>query len=113
MRSADAIALGLSGLPANAAVAAFDWARARAVLERWAMARRCRNWRPHRPRAPPTRVDTPRRGVDLPARILQLLAEVIGADDVQALDSTVPLVALGLDSLNACVAAADQDRIQL
>ena len=43
LRSADAIALGLSGLPGNAAVAAFDWDRARAVLGRWATARRCRN----------------------------------------------------------------------
>ena len=33
--------------------------------------------------------------------LLTLLADVIGADDVQALDTTVPLVALGLDSLNA------------
>ncbi len=39
--------------------------------------------------------------MDLPQRALQLLADVIGADDPQALDSTVPLVALGLDSLNA------------
>ncbi len=33
--------------------------------------------------------------------LLTLLADVIGADDIEALDATVPLVALGLDSLNA------------
>jgi mycobactin polyketide synthetase MbtD len=38
---------------------------------------------------------------DVRQRALQLLAEVIGADDLQALDSTTPLVAMGLDSLNA------------
>ena len=32
MRSTDAITLGLSGLPGNVAVAAFDWDRARAVF---------------------------------------------------------------------------------
>ena len=40
-------------------------------------------------------------GVTVEQILLAMLADVIGADDVQALDATVPLVALGLDSLNA------------
>ncbi len=100
MRSADAIALGLSGLPANAAVAAFDWARARAVLGTLGYGPTLSQLKTPPAESTPALADT-RGAVDLPARILHLLAEVIGADDVQALDSTVPLVALGLDSLNA------------
>ena len=101
MRSADAIALGLSALPGNVAVAAFDWDRARDVFGTLGYG--------------PTLsqlVSSPTKSfaesaaqttdvTDLPQRALQLLADVIGADDLQALDSTVPLVALGLDSLNA------------
>ncbi|WP_286131856.1 nocobactin polyketide synthase NbtC [Mycobacterium sp. IS-1556] len=98
MRSADAITLGLSGSPRNIMVAAFDWERAGAVLGTLGYG--------------PTLsqlVATVARNAEEPARraggpttpILQLLAEVIGAGDVQAVDSTAPLVALGLDSLNA------------
>ncbi len=108
MRSSDAIALGLSALPATAAVAAFDWERVRevfatlgygptlsqlgnvakkAVLEHAAFE--------------PVEAEPVAAVADLPQRLLQLLADVIGADDLQALDSSLPLVALGLDSLNA------------
>ena len=100
MRSADAIAFGLSELPAVAAVAAFDWDRARAVLSTL-------GYGPTLSQLTTTRAEDvavvapPAGTADLPRRTLHLLAEAIGADDPHALDSTVPLVALGLDSLTA------------
>ncbi len=100
MRSADAIALGLSGLPGNAAVAAFDWDRARAVFGTL-------GYGPTLSQLVTTQTESTATSAasaevaDVPRRVLQLLAEVIGADDVEALDTAVPLVALGLDSLNA------------
>ncbi|HEX9834971.1 MAG TPA: nocobactin polyketide synthase NbtC [Mycobacterium sp.] len=100
MRSADAIALGLSGLPETVAVAAFDWERARdvfAALGYGPTLSQLVSSRPESTAASAQHVDV----LELPLRALQLLGEVIGADDLQALDSTLPLVALGLDSLNA------------
>jgi mycobactin polyketide synthetase MbtD len=100
MRSDDAIALGLGGLPGNAAIAAFDWDRARAVLGALGYGPTLSKLEtPHTEAPAPTavRVDT----VDPSSRMVQLLADAIGAEDPQALDSTVPLVALGLDSLTA------------
>jgi mycobactin polyketide synthetase MbtD len=102
MRSTEAIAFGLSGLPVNAAVAAFDWDRAHAVLGAMGYGptlSRLATRQVIRQTAVVPAETAPRS--DLPARVLQLLADVIGADDLQALDTTVPLVALGLDSLNA------------
>jgi mycobactin polyketide synthetase MbtD len=100
MRSEDAIALGLSGLPENAAVTAFDWDRARAVFGTLGYGPTLSQLVTMQTAA--TAVSAPTaRVADLPQRVLQLLAEVIGVEDLRALDSTVPLVALGLDSLNA------------
>ena len=99
MRSADAIALGLSGLPANAAVAAFDWDRARTVFATLGYGPTLSGLVTRQTPAVVPAEATPRS--DVPQRVLHLLAEVIGADDPRALDTTVPLVALGLDSLNA------------
>ncbi len=100
MRSADAIAFGLSGLPGNAAVAAFDWDRARAAFA--ALGYGPTLSRPASAQATRTTDFAPAaEKADMPERMLRVLAEAIGADDPQALDSTVPLVALGLDSLTA------------
>lgn len=95
MRSEDAITLGLSGLPVNAAVAAFDWDRARAVLGTLGYGPTLSQLATR-----PT-VVIPAQTSNLPQRVLQLLADVVGADDPQALDTTAALVALGLDSLTA------------
>ena len=100
MHSADAIAFGLSGLPSVAAVTAFDWGRAREVLSTLGYGPTLSQLAT----APATGVSVTAEPVgvaDLPRRMLHLLADAIGADDPQALDSTVPLVALGLDSLTA------------
>jgi|GEM_PF-702727 len=93
MRSADAIALGLGGLRRNAVVAAFDWDRAAAVLGAlgYGPTLSCLTAAPVH-NAPAT---------DAAEKIPALLAELLGADDQDALDRTVPLVALGLDSLTA------------
>ncbi|AEV74835.1 methyltransferase family protein,acyltransferase family protein,phosphopantetheine-containing protein [Mycolicibacterium rhodesiae NBB3] len=100
MRSQDAIALGLGGLPGNAAVAAFDWDRARAVLSALGYGPTLSQLKSTREEASAVPAESADE-VDVPRRMLQLLAEALGADDPQALDSTVPLVALGLDSLTA------------
>ncbi len=100
LRSSNAIALGLSGLPGNAAVAAFDWDRARTVLGALGygpMLSQLVTAESENVAVPAAAPGAP----DVRQRALQLLAEVIGADDLQALDSTTPLVAMGLDSLNA------------
>jgi mycobactin polyketide synthetase MbtD len=99
MSSADAIPLGLSELPANAAVAGFDWERAGEAFATLGYGPTLS--RLTTPQNTPTVASpTPVAG-DVAQRMLRLLADVIGAEDVQALDGTVPLVALGLDSLNA------------
>jgi mycobactin polyketide synthetase MbtD len=100
MCSQDAIALGLGGLPGNAAVAAFDWDRARAVLSGLGYGPTLSQLKSTHEEASAVPTESA-DAVDLPRRMLQLLAEALGADDPQALDSTVPLVALGLDSLTA------------
>lgn len=100
MRSVDAISLGLSRLPGTVAIAAFDWERARDVFGTLGYGPTLSQLMNSQAKSTPVAAQ-PADVVDLPQRVLQLLAEVIGADDVDVLDTTVPLVALGLDSLNA------------
>ncbi|WP_051028928.1 nocobactin polyketide synthase NbtC [Nocardia takedensis] len=107
MASADAIARGLGGLRDNAVVAAFDWERGRTVLGAFGygpvLSELTNPPDVDRPSASgPARVAA--RAVpagDVPGRVRRLLAEIIGADDVDTIDSTKPLVAIGLDSLQA------------
>lgn len=101
MASADAIALGLSGLPGNAIVAAFDWERGRSVLDAYGYGQVL-----HDLRTPASAAETPSRPTppttaDIGGRVVGVLTEVLGAGDSDALDITRPLVALGLDSLQA------------
>lgn len=98
MRSQEAITLGLSDLPGTAAVVAFDWERTRTVFDDLGYGPTLSQLAPTATTETTTQV--PRAGSVRP-RMLQLLAEVIGADDPQALDGSAPLVAVGLDSLNA------------
>ncbi|MFC8527723.1 nocobactin polyketide synthase NbtC [Nocardia sp. NPDC057227] len=108
MESADALALGLGGLRTDAAVAAFDWERGRNILAAFgygplladlktpvAPARRA----PAAAPAEPAPVAGPTG--DVAARVATLLAGIIGADDPGSIDGTRPLVAIGLDSLQA------------
>ncbi|WP_198290975.1 nocobactin polyketide synthase NbtC [Mycobacterium sp. 155] len=99
MPSTVAIELGLSRLPATAAVVAFDLDRARSRFDLLGYGPTLSELaQPVEPRVVPV-VD--RDEPDVRQRLLSLFAEVIGLDDLQALDSTAPLVASGLDSLNA------------
>lgn len=100
IRSEDAIALGLSGLTGNAAVVAFDWDRARPAFAELGYGPTLSQLsipEPQHTVAP----QAPPGDLDLLQRLVRLLAEIIGVEDVQALDSSAPLVAVGLDSLNA------------
>ncbi|MEV6427913.1 nocobactin polyketide synthase NbtC [Nocardia sp. NPDC051463] len=105
MDSADAIELGLAGLPHNAIVAAFDWDRGRSVLGAFGYGPVLSGLRtPSEPGSGPTPVVAPAQaqaGTDVSGWLARLLAEIIGAEDLDMIDSTRPLVAIGLDSLQA------------
>ncbi|MDP7733884.1 nocobactin polyketide synthase NbtC [Mycobacterium paragordonae] len=101
MRPADALAVNVSGLRGNAIVAAFELHRARSVLEacgRGSLLSQL-NSAAQRPAEPPAR---PREnGAGLSQRLVSLLAQAIGADSADTIDIAVPMVAIGLDSLQA------------
>lgn len=96
MDSASAISLGLRGHNDNAIIAALDWDRSRGALDDYG----------YGPTLSYLTTPTTAEGgqvadVDLPQRMVQLLGEVIGVDDHESIDSAQPLVASGLDSLQA------------
>lgn len=96
MSPADALTLGMGRLHRNALVAAFDLARARPMLEAYGYGPLISQL------ASP--VVTSHAGavqMDLLQRLTRLLADAIGADGVDTIDTTTPLVAIGLDSLQA------------
>ncbi|WP_444543673.1 nocobactin polyketide synthase NbtC [Nocardia transvalensis] len=101
MRSEDAIALGLSGLAQNSLVTAFDWDRGRSVLGQYGYGPVLSQLETPEAVVPEPVVNTVAPAADAPQRLLQLLAEVIGADDLGTIDTARPLVAVGLDSLQA------------
>ncbi|MFD0365985.1 nocobactin polyketide synthase NbtC [Nocardia sp. GCM10030253] len=105
MRSADAIALGLGGLRQNAIVAAFDWDRGRSVLGAFGYGPVLSGLAtPSVVSDAPLPISVPGQasaGTDVPEWMVRVLAEIIGADDLDMIDSTKPLVAIGLDSLQA------------
>lgn len=96
MSPADALSLGMSRLRRNAIVAAFDLERARSALETY-------GYGPLLSQLASPAVETPTAVVnsDRPQRFMKLLVEAIGVDDIDSIDTTVPLVAIGLDSLQA------------
>ncbi|OBB10788.1 polyketide synthase [Mycobacteriaceae bacterium 1482268.1] len=98
MRPADALAVGMKPLRRNAIVAAFDLTRARSVLQT------CGRGELLAQLESPATVDGPAAGpgdAEVSQRFLRLLAETIGVDGVDTIDKTVPMVAIGLDSLQA------------
>lgn len=103
MRSEDAVTLGLRGPRENTIVTAFDWDRGRSVLGQYGygpVLSQLETPEPvHADPGPETRAPVAETAV--PQRLLQLLAEVIGADDPATIDTARPLVAVGLDSLQA------------
>lgn len=104
MASADAIALGLGGLRGNAVVAALDWSRGRAVLSAFGYGPLLSTLETpvaetvSATAAPAPAIDA---AADVPGHMVRLLAEILGADDLDTIDNTRSLVALGLDSLQA------------
>nr|WP_281374057.1 nocobactin polyketide synthase NbtC [Mycobacterium vicinigordonae] len=105
MAPADALRVGMTRLATNAAVAAFDLDRARSVLAtcgRDSLLSQLSE--PESQPAPQARAVAP-VAVETPARashrLLSLLAEAIGVDNADAIDTTVPMVVIGLDSLQA------------
>jgi mycobactin polyketide synthetase MbtD len=95
MRSADAVALGLSGLRGNAVIAAFDWDRARNVFGLLGYGSTLSQLTT----LPPQQKAS--GALDVRQHLVRLLADVMGAEDLEGLDSARPLVAIGLDSLHA------------
>ncbi|WP_408637759.1 nocobactin polyketide synthase NbtC [Nocardia bovistercoris] len=105
MRPEDAIALGLGARDGNVIVAGFDWDRARSALDAYGYGPLLSQLTTPSITARVTTPQTPAVSghdqVDLSNRLVKLLAEVIGVDDADSIDTTVPMVALGLDSLQA------------
>ena len=96
----DALALGLSRLPGDAIAAAIDLDRARLVLDTCGRASLLAALEPPTATPAPTAAARDDSG-DVSQRFLTLLAGTIGVDGVDAIDTTVPMVAIGLDSLQA------------
>jgi mycobactin polyketide synthetase MbtD len=106
MAAADALALGTSRLRGNAIVAAFDLARARSVLETCGHAPLLSQLTSSvadaaAPIAAPAEAQTRVAETDLSQQLISLLAGAIGVDNTDMIDTTVPMVAIGLDSLQA------------
>ncbi|MFW0789326.1 nocobactin polyketide synthase NbtC [Gordonia sp. CPCC 205333] len=120
----DAIAVAQSLSPGNAIVTAFDWERGRSVLSSFgygpllstlsnpATAVPVPTPAPvpaptpaptpvPTPALSPTPVPAPAGGVDAAGRLLAMIGQVIGVVDLASIDTARPLVALGLDSLQA------------
>ncbi|QNI07736.1 SDR family NAD(P)-dependent oxidoreductase [Mycobacterium kubicae] len=107
MRPADAIAAGLTTpFRSNAIVASFDLERARSVLETCGRATLLSQLNapavePAVPTEDAGRAPEPVADTQVSKRLLGLLAGAIGIDSVDKLDPTIPMVAIGLDSLQA------------
>jgi len=103
MTPADALAVGMTGFHGNAIVLAYDFDRARPMLEAYGygplISQLSQLTRPAGP--PPVEVQAPVSDSDISRRLLDLLATAIGADRAENIDPTIPLVAIGLDSLQA------------
>ncbi len=93
MASHDAVALGMRRFGGNAVVAAFELDRARSALD--ACGRASLLAQLDDP-APVAVAETA-----VPHRLLALVAQAIGVDNAETIDTQAPLVALGLDSLQA------------
>ncbi len=103
MRPAEALALGMSRLQGNSIVVAFDVAQARSVFGLYGYGPLLSGLQAHNGSDRP---DTPERQTSAPsgdvrARMISLLSDVIGNDRVDTIDTTAPMVALGVDSLQA------------
>lgn len=101
MHPADALAVDVTGLRDNMIIAAFELDRARSVLDACGRGSLLSQLNSAAPRTaePPPRDREITSG--LSHRLVSLLAQAIGADSVEAIDTGIPMVAIGLDSLQA------------
>ncbi len=103
MRPADALAVGMGRQAENTLVGAFDLAQARAVLDVFGYGPLLSEL--EEKTAPPEPAEVVRYAAVVPenrsVHLVQLLAEVIGADHADSIDTAMPMVAMGLDSLQA------------
>ncbi|MGH3956800.1 MAG: nocobactin polyketide synthase NbtC [Mycobacterium sp.] len=103
MRPADALAVGMGRHTGNTLVGAFDLTQAREVLGVFGygplLSELADDSRPaaHTTIIRPSAVAPENRS----GHLIQLLAEVIGADHADSIDTAMPMVAMGLDSLQA------------
>ncbi len=96
MTPADALAVGLKNFHGNAIVLAYDFDLARPVLEAYGYGPLI-----SRLSAPPAEVHSVVAHSDVPGRLLSLLATAIGVERAENIDISAPMVAIGLDSLQA------------
>ncbi len=106
MPPADALAVGMRPFHGNAIALAYDFDRARPMLEAYGygplISRLSQPSQPPQPKSPtPIEVQSPVADSDVSRRLLGLLATAIGADRAENIDTTLPMVAIGLDSLQA------------
>jgi mycobactin polyketide synthetase MbtD len=99
MSPADALAVGIARLRSNALVLALDFARARPVLEAFGYGPLISQLTS--PDGENSETPAPVEKTGPRDRLMKLLAQAIGADRADTIDATVPMVALGLDSLQA------------
>ena len=97
MEPADALAIDLTRLRGNAVVTSFDLDRARSVLDTCGRASLLAEL------SEPVAAVTaqPAESADITGRFVTMLAETIGAGGADTIDLTIPMVAIGLDSLQA------------
>jgi mycobactin polyketide synthetase MbtD len=99
MASHDALALGMGRFHGNAIVAAFELDRARSVLQACGRASLLSQLDAQAAEVPEAPVPVAEAGA--PHRLRTLVAQAIGVDRAETVDAETPMVALGLDSLQA------------
>lgn len=103
MRPADALGVGMGDHRGNTLVGSFDLVQARAMLGVFGYGPLLSELKDTATVVTPAKTAPPAVAVpeDRPGHLVQLLAEVIGADHADSIDTTMPMVAMGLDSLQA------------
>jgi mycobactin polyketide synthetase MbtD len=104
MSPADALAVGMTRFRGNAIVLAYDFDRARPILEAYGYGPLVSQLtsRVAETSAPLAKASqSPAAETDVSRRLMNLLAQAIGVDSVENIDTTIPMVAIGLDSLQA------------
>jgi mycobactin polyketide synthetase MbtD len=103
MTPAAALAVGTRPFHGNAIILSYDFDRARPILEAYGYGPLISQLSQptSTPPLPHAEVHSPAADSDVSGRLLGLLATAIGADRAESIDITVPMVAIGLDSLQA------------